>query len=458
MNTPDGHILLIEDDAAFRAMLAEALESRNYAVKAVSTAEDGIKSLEGSAFDLILTDVKLPGMSGVEALPRLIKAGQGADIIVMTAYSSREMALEAVRLGAYDFFSKPFSLKELEVVVRRAMEKRRLQHEVKSLRASLRREGPSTRLIGQSAAVNDVISMVERIAPLDTTVLITGESGTGKELVTDTLRALSPRASGPFIKVNCAAIPEHLFENELFGHERGAFTGASSSQPGKFELARGGTILLDEIGDMPLSIQPKLLRVVEQKQVERLGASRPISVDVRIIAATNQNLLERIGQKQFREDLYYRLNVATITLPPLRERTGDVPLLAEFFLRRIRASLGINIEGISAEAMQFMTEYQWPGNVRQLANVLEGAAIASESNTIELGDIRRIIGTGDTKDVSPHLTLKQAVTQFERSLIIKALRRCDGVQTEAAKSLGLTPKNLWAKIKKHDIDPKRLTN
>lgn len=457
VNTPAGNILLIEDDAAFRTMLVEALQGRGHTVSPVSTAEDGLRHLAQDRFDLILTDVKLPGMSGVEALPRLLKSGRGADIIVMTAYSSREMALEAVRLGAYDFFSKPFSLKELEIVVRRAMEKRRLQSEVRTLRASLRTEGPSTRIIGHSDAIRDVIAQVERVAPLDTTVLITGESGTGKELVTDTIRALSQRPSGPFIKVNCAAIPEHLFENELFGHERGAFTGANSAQPGKFELARGGTILLDEIGDMPLSIQPKLLRVVEQKQVERLGAARPVDVDVRIIAATNQDLLDRIRTKDFRADLYYRLNVATIQLPPLRERSEDIPLLVDYFCRRIRADLGIQLEGVSPAALTLLCEYHWPGNIRQLSNVLEGAAI-SATGTIEEGDIRRAMGTGGpSASPQPTRSLKDAVTAFERSLIIKALRGAGGRQTEAANALGLTPKNLWAKLKKHGIDPKTIT-
>ncbi|NJB67251.1 DNA-binding NtrC family response regulator [Desulfobaculum xiamenense] len=451
MSTSRDNILIIEDDSAFRGMLAEALESRGYGVCAASSAEDGIKRLEDERVALILTDVKLPGMSGVEALPRLLKAGRGADIIVMTAFSSKEMALEAVRLGAYDFFSKPFSLKELEIVIRRAFEKRRLQDEVHSLRESLRGEGPSRRIIGESHAVAEVVSRIERIAPLDSTVLITGESGTGKELAAETIRALSSRAAGPYIKVNCAAIPEHLFENELFGHERGAFTGASTAQAGKFELARGGTILLDEIGDMPLSIQPKLLRAVELKQVERLGGSRPLDVDVRIIAATNQNLEDRIHAKEFRPDLFYRLNVAAIRLPPLRERLEDVPLLVEHFMRRLRAELGLRIDGVTPSAMAFMCDYSWPGNVRQLANVLEGAAISASSGTIDERDIRQALGSAAGEPVRGAVDLKQAVAQYERGLIVKALRQTGGVQTEAAALLGLTPKNLWAKIKKHNI-------
>ncbi|SKA73732.1 DNA-binding transcriptional response regulator, NtrC family, contains REC, AAA-type ATPase, and a Fis-type DNA-binding domains [Desulfobaculum bizertense DSM 18034] len=456
VTTSQENILLIEDDAAFRGMLIEALEAKSYKVTGVVSAEEGLAKLKTQRFALILTDVKLPGLSGVDVLPQLLKLGQGTDVIVMTAFSSKETALRAVQLGAYDFFSKPFSLKELGIVVHRAMEKRRLQQEVLSLRHSLRSTGPISKIIGHSAPITEVISRIEKIAPLDTTALITGESGTGKELISDTIRELSSRQNGPFIKVNCAAIPEHLFENELFGHEKGAFTGATSSQPGKFELARGGTILLDEIGDMPLSIQPKLLRAVEQKQIERLGGSRPIDVDVRIIAATNQHLEERIKEKVFREDLYYRLKVASIHLPPLRNRSEDIPLLVESFLQRIHHELGIYIRKVTPEAMSFMCTYTWPGNVRQLANILEGAAISAPSETLTADDIRKALGhkTPSTKSTGDTLNLKKAVNTFERQLILKALSRTQGNQTEAAGLLGLTPKNLWAKLKKHNLDSK----
>ena len=346
------NILIIEDDASFRAMLEEALGARGYSVRTAAKAENGVDMARNHACDLILTDVKLPGMSGVEAIPRLREASPGADIIVMTAYSSKETAVEAVRRGAYDFFSKPFSLSELDVVIRRALDKRRLQNEVATLRETLRRDGPAMRIVGDSAAMAEVKAMVERVAPLDSTVLVTGESGTGKELVSETIRALSPRAGAPFIRVNCAAIPEHLVENELFGHEKGAFTGATGAQPGKFELAHTGTILLDEIGDMPLNVQPKLLRAVEQKQVERLGARKPLDVDVRIIAATNQPLAERVRHKAFREDLYYRLSVAVVEIPPLRRRKEDIPLLATHFLARIRATLGLDVREPSPAALE----------------------------------------------------------------------------------------------------------
>jgi len=453
-------ILLIEDDAAFRGMIVEALRARGHEVTPVGRAEDGIDAARIGEFELILTDVKLPGMSGVEAIPRLREAAPGADIIVMTAYSAKETAVEAVRQGAYDFFSKPFSLSELDVVIRRALDKRRLQSEVTALRESLRSEGPAMRIIGDSGPMREVKALIERVAPLDTTVLVMGESGTGKELVSDTIRALSGRSGGPFVKVNCAAIPEHLFENELFGHEKGAFTGAANAQPGKFELAQGGTIMLDEIGEMPLAIQPKLLRAVEQKQVERLGARRPVDVDVRIIAATNQQLQERVKEKAFREDLYYRLSVAVVELPPLRRRKADIPVLADHFIRRINAAIGLPVKAITPDAVDALKKYDWPGNVRQLANTLERAAIHAGSETITARDVAAALGEkskSPAEAIEPPdgaIDLRATLREVERNLIVGALTRAGNRQTEAAALLGLSPKNLWAKIKKHDIDPR----
>jgi len=528
-----GHILLIEDDTAFQSMLREALEERGHRVTTAGRAEDGIALLRGGGFDLVLSDVMLPGMSGVEAIPHLRSAAPGTDIIVMTAYSTRELALEAVKLGAYDVFSKPFSLKEMDIVIRRAMEKRGLQAEIAALRDSLRRDGPASRIIGESRAIMEVKALIEKVAPLDTTVLIMGESGTGKELASDTIRALSPRAAAPFVKVNCAAIPEHLFENELFGHEKGAFTGAANAQPGKFELAQGGTLMLDEIGDMPLAIQPKLLRVVEQKQVERLGGRKPISLDVRLIAATNQNLADRVREKAFREDLYYRLGVAVVHLPPLRSRKEDIPLLAQHVVRRLQGTLGLPVHGLTPAGVAALCAYDWPGNVRQFANVIERAAIAADG-PIDAPDVDRALGrvpgaasegtasghgagyafspsaavapsgtdnaacgtapapggadnadgyhaadTPASGSMSPTSTppastsagaasshafaaaaltgpidLRETMRMVERNLLLDALRRAEGRQTEAAVLLGLTAKNLWAKLQKHGIKPR----
>jgi two-component system response regulator AtoC len=341
------------------------------------------------------------------------------------------------------------------------MEKRRLQTEVENLKQAIQDQGPAKRIIGDSEAMRQVKAMVQRVAALETGVLITGETGTGKELIADTIHALSLRAEKSFIKLNCAAIPENLLESELFGHEKGAFTGASSAKRGKFELAEGGSILLDEIGDMPLHLQPKLLRAVEQKQVERIGGAKPVSFDVRIIAATNQELHQRVADGAFRSDLYYRLNVASIELPPLRERKDDLPLLAEHFLRQINLRLGTDLASVSPQAMDLLFNCDWPGNVRQFANTLERAAIFCEGQSVTSADMERAFRKGPPSTAPtpapsrelPGVPLKQAVSDYEKSLIRSALERTSGVQTEAAALLGISPKNLWNKLKKHGLDP-----
>jgi two-component system response regulator AtoC len=454
-------ILLIEDDEAFRRMLEEALADLGHEVVSAGSAEDGLAlaraPLGEGEFDLILTDVRLPGMTGVEALPLLREASPGTEIIVMTAYTDHETALDAMRHGAVDFFTKPFRLSEMQIVVARALEKRSLKREVGALREVLRQGRPGRTAVGQSPAMRAVLAFVERVAPLDTSVLILGESGTGKEVVADLIHEASPRGPGPFVKVNCASIPENLLESELFGHEKGAFTGAFMAKAGKFELARGGSLLLDEIGDMPLHLQPKLLRAVEQKQSERVGGSKPLRFDVRIIAATNVDLARRVADKSFREDLYYRLNVAAIHLPALRERKGDIPLLAEHFVRQFNQRTGADIPPPGQAALDRLMAQSWPGNVRQFANVVERAAIFSRSGTITAADVELALAEGAQvltagADGQP-LSLRLTLNEVERSLILAALRQAGGVQTRAAKALGITPTNLWNKIRKHAIDP-----
>ncbi len=452
-------ILVVDDDRAFQGMLVEALTDKGYEVDTAPTAEEGIKKAGAGKFDLILHDIKLPGMSGLDALPHLADAAPGVDVIVMTGYASKDSGVQAMQRGAYDYFTKPFSLSEMEVVVRRALEKRRLQAELFELK---RRGGssPLSDIIGQSAPMMAAKERIARVAELNTDVLIMGETGTGKELVSDTIHALSSRAKGPFIKLNCAAIPENLLESELFGHEKGAFTGATSTRPGKFEQAEGGSILLDEIGDMPIHLQPKLLRAVEQKQAERVGGSKIIKYDVRIIAATNQELEQQVDEGKFRSDLYYRLNVATLILPPLRERKSDLPQLAEFFLDRANRRLGTDISGISIEAMEIFFNYSWPGNVRQFANAVERAAIFCKSTMITPAEVDQafsnaqpVTDTGFHGLPGTELPLKQAIGEYEKALIENALRTCGGTQTEAATALGISAKNLWNKLKKHGIDP-----
>lgn len=458
-HTVTERILVVDDDRAFQGMLVEALADKGYAVDTASTAEEGIKKAGGGNFDLILHDIKLPGMSGLEALPHLAEVAPGVDIIVMTGYSSKDSGVQAMQRGAYDYFTKPFSLSEMEVVVRRALEKRRLQKELFELKRSSS-SSPLSKIIGQAAPTMAVKERIARVAELNADVLILGETGTGKELVSDTIHALSSRANGPFIKINCAAIPENLLESELFGHEKGAFTGATAVKIGKFEQAKGGSILLDEIGDMPIHLQPKLLRAVEQKQAERVGGAKPINYDVRIIAATNQELEQRVEEGKFRSDLYYRLNVATLILPPLRDRKSDLPQLAEFFLDRANRRLGTDIIGISIEAMEIFFNYDWPGNVRQFANAVERAAIFCKSTMITPAEVDQAFSNAQpVEDTGFHvlpgtgLPLKKALMEYERALIENALRNADGIQTEASTKLGVSPKNLWNKLKKHQIDP-----
>ena len=452
-------LLIVDDDPAIQMTLGESLKKRGYDIEIVSSAEAALDKVRVHPYDLILLDVKLGGISGIEAIPEIQKIKPDAQIIVITAYGSREVGRQAIQQGAYDYFTKPFSLQEMDTVVKRALEKKHLQDEINELRKAVNRGYDRRRIVGESDAVKEVMRLVERIAPLEVTVLITGESGTGKELIADAIHNQSKRAKGPFIKLNCAAIPENLLESELFGYEKGAFTGASTAKPGRFELAREGTIFLDEIGEMPLAMQAKLLRVVEEKQLQRLGGVKTIPLDTRIIAATNRDILARIGEHGFRQDLYYRLNVATIHLPPLRERKEDIPLLAEHFIREINIRLGSDLTGLAKGAMELLLAYDWPGNIRELANVMEKAAIQNRGNIIT-PDAIQLASAAQKKpflNVEPkkYISLHETTKEVEKTLILDALRNSAGVQSHAAQILGLSPKNLWKKMKKHAIEPKK---
>jgi len=447
-------ILIVDDDPGMQIALNEFLKKRGYETDSAVSAEEALDRVKHASYDLIFLDVRLPGMTGIDAICRIRNFDEQGEIIVITAHGTRDVALEAVRNGAYDYFTKPFSLQEMDVVIRRALEKRRLQKELSELRKRTGTTEPIDRIIGQSEGMKRVKAMVARIAPLETTVLVTGESGTGKELVADMLHMLSARASAACIKINCASIPETLLESELFGYERGAFTGAVSSRQGKFELAHTGTIFLDEIGDMPSSLQAKLLRVVEQKQVDRLGGKKPVKVDVRVVAATNRDLLELVTRKEFRADLYYRLNVAAIHVPPLRDRKEDLPLLVGHFLREINVKLGTDLSGISREAMELLFGHDWPGNVRELANLLERVAIVNRGTTVSPEAVRIALqkhSNALAEEGGQAMSLGDTLDELERNLILDALRRCCGVQTKAAEMLGLSAKNFWKKMKKHGI-------
>lgn len=456
-----GKILIVDDDQDIRSILQEFFESTGFSVECASSSENAINVLKDASFDIIIMDIKMPGMSGIEAIPIIKEIDPEIIIIMMTGFGSTDLAAEALRRGAYDYFGKPFKFEDIETIIRRVLLKREMLHHKES-----------NEIIGISIPVQKIKEIIDMVAPLESTVLIIGESGTGKELVADRIHSRSKRSEGPFIKINCAAIPESLLESELFGVEKGAFTGANMKRQGKFELAHKGTILLDEIGEIPLSIQAKLLRVVEYKTIDKLGGSKPVSVDTRIIASTNQDLADLIRQKKFRQDLYYRLNVVSLYLPPLRERNGDVAILAQYFLHKIDLKMGTSLEKITDEAIKILESYDWPGNVRELANLLERAVIFRNGKTIiDVSEIRMAFDKSGYTSAAPFsnlsdqslayensASLMETMKQVEKSMIIKALAKSNGVQSEAAKILGLNPKNLWKKIQKHSIEPRILIN
>ncbi len=449
-------ILLVEDEEPVRFALLEALTKQGYTVRAVPTAEEGLERLSAEAFDIVITDVKLPGLGGLEFVSRAKAQESDLIIIVMSGVATTREAMEALARGGYDFFTKPFRVPELEVVMRRALEKRQLQREVRELREQLQQRYDLPGLIGQSGRMQEILVLLAKVIKSTATVLIQGESGTGKELVAEVIHRNGPRQKAPLIKVNCAAIPEGLLESELFGHERGAFTGATAQKPGKFELAHGGTIFLDEIGDMAPATQAKVLRVLEDRELFRVGATRPVRIDVRIIAATNKDLAEAVRRKEFREDLYHRLNVFPIVLPPLRERAGDIPLLVEHFLGEIRTTLQKPVAGISAEAMERLMAYSWPGNVRELRNCLERAAIMAEGDLIQAEDLPLSLRLPtEPRAPSEGQTLDDRLEEMERQRIIEALKECHGIQAQAAKRLGIAERSLWYRVKKYGIDPDR---
>jgi len=455
-------ILIVDDDQTIRLVLTEALKKKGFELEEAGSAEEALDKIRvaprPNPFDLVIMDVRLPKMSGLEAVSRIRELDREAIVIVVTAYGGKEIALEAIRKGAYDYFTKPFKLEEMEIVIERALEKRRLQNEVRTLRERVKKDREFEDIVGQSEGIKNVLELVTKVAPLDSTVLITGESGTGKELIANAIHRRSRRCGGAFIKVNCAAIPEGLFESALFGHEKGAFTGAHTQRLGKFELAHRGTIFLDEVGDMSPSTQAKVLRVLEQKELERLGGDKTLKVDVRVIAATNQDLSQALKEKRFREDLYFRLNVFPIQLPPLRERKEDIPILIDNFLADINLNLGTSITGVSRDAMEPLLRYHWPGNIRELKNIMERAATMAEGEFITSKVITLSFAGPKSGLALPELPayLGEIIEEVERQLLIGALQKTGGIQVEAAKLLGITEKNLWKKIKKHGIDVKEL--
>ncbi|MEW5983923.1 MAG: sigma-54 dependent transcriptional regulator [Acidobacteriota bacterium] len=461
------HVLVIDDDEQMQFFLKEALGRQGYAITLRSTAEEGLQVLKtGDGADLILLDIRLPGMSGLEAVGEILKIDPRVPIIIMTAHGTRDSAIDAIRRGAYDYFTKPFRLEEMEIVIRRALEKRRLNFEIERLREELAAAPGHGWAPASSRAMTEVMHLIERAAPTDSTVLILGESGVGKELVAEAIHQRSARQHRPFVRLNCAAIPETLLESELFGYERGAFTGAQNRKPGKFELADGGTLLLDEIGDMTLSTQAKILRVLQSRQVERVGGTTTVNVDVRIIASTNKDLLRTVRDGSFRDDLYFRLNVITINVPSLRERREEIPGLVDHFLAEANQRLGRTIRRLSSDATAALMAYDWPGNIRELKNAIERAAVVTDGEVVTLASLPQpirpagvglVAGVASQQWESPGtMSLDEKMTQLERAFVIEALSRTGGIQAQAARLLGITERSIWHLVKKHKIEVEKI--
>jgi two-component system response regulator AtoC len=456
-------VLVVDDDPQMQFFLKEALERQQYLVQVKGSAEEALDTLKDEKFDLILMDVRLPGISGLDAVDEIQKADRRTPIIIMTAHGTRDSALDAVRRGAYDYFTKPFSLDELEIIVRRALEKKRLLAELDRLSHELAANRRRGRLVGQSRAMEEVVRLIDRAGPTDSTVLILGESGTGKELIAEAIHEHSPRSGRPLVKLNCAAIPEALLESELFGHEKGAFTGAFSRKLGKFEQADGGTLLLDEIGDMTLATQAKILRALQERELQRVGGSHTVKVDVRILASTNKDLEKAVREGTFRDDLYFRLNVVSIHVPPLRDRRDEIPELADHFLAEANVRLKRSILRLAPDTLAALMEYGWPGNVRELRNMIERAAVVNDGDVLALSSFPPPIrpseppaGATARWDTLQNLTLDEKVAHLERAFVVDALARAGGVQAAAARLLGVTERSVWHLVKKHRIEVSRL--
>lgn len=456
-------ILIVDDEKSILFSLKAALSKEGYQVKTAENASDALKLMEPGAFQVVISDYNMPGMNGMEFLQQVKQIDPEAVFIMMTAYGSEKLAIESMKQGAYDYFSKPFDIDEMRIIVAKACERFSLAFEKKSLTERFLGDQETDKFIGESASTLLVKEKIAQVAKSEITVLIQGESGTGKELVAEAIQRQSNRASGPFVTINCAALPENLIESELFGYEKGAFTGANTRKRGRFEIAHGGTIFLDEIGDMALSTQAKVLRVIQEREVERLGGVKPIKVDVRIIAATHKDLQELIEQKLFREDLFYRINVVNIELAPLRERPEDIPAFVDHFLKIAVEKTGKNIEKVAPKAMTVLKNFKWPGNVRQLQNIIEGATVFARTNIIEVENLPEEVRLGfapesdsSTLDwvanqIKDGKTLEEMMTLIEKEMISRALKEAEGNQSKTAQMLGLKRGTLQYKIKTHNL-------
>jgi two-component system response regulator HydG len=455
MEKEKAQILVVDDDSSHRTMLKTLLSGWGYAVSEAEDGSEAIHKVHEQAFDLVLMDIRMIKVSGLEALPEIKGFNPAIPVIIMTAYSSVETAVEALKSGAYDYLTKPLDFDELRLTMERAMDHTQLREENRLLRESLGNRFDRRSIIGRSEAMQKLLETVAQVAPTEATVLVTGESGTGKEMIAGAIHYNSPRRELPFIKINCAAITESILESELFGHEKGAFTGAYRRKEGKFLLAHRGSIFLDEISEMSPTMQVKLLRVLQERELSRVGGEVVVKVDVRVIAATNKDLLAEIGAGRFREDLFYRLNVVTLTLPPLRQRKEDVPLLAQHFLEIFAEKNHKKVKGFTPQAMDRLLRHQWPGNVRELMNAVERGIVMAQTPYLDTKDLTLIPEgpSAEEKASAKGITaVDLPLEEVEKAAILKALEASGGNRSETSRKLGITRKTLLAKLRKYGVN------
>lgn len=444
-------ILLAEDDEIMRETLFDRLTKNGWQVDSAKDGKEALSLVEQNYYNLVLSDIRMPGIDGTQLLDKILRISPDTDVIMMTAYGSVENAVDCLKKGAADYILKPFDMDDLTIRVKRFLE----MQSIKARCFSLEEQYGQLRspIIGSSNAIKSMLKMIDQVAAAETTVLITGESGTGKELVAAAIHCNSQRSKGPYIRINCAAIPENLMESELFGHEKGSFTGADVRKIGKFEAANGGTILLDEIGEMPLALQSKLLRVLQEREIERIGGNRTIKVDVRIICSTNKNLAAESRKGAFREDLYYRLQVIPIEVPPLRERKEDIPELCRYFLDEFSREKNEPLQ-MTDQTVHALMDYDYPGNVRELKNIVERISVLATEPVIEPWHLPAgFAGSSNAERESDSLKLSTAVAATEKACILKALNTTGGKKVKAAELLGISRKNLWEKLKQHKLSP-----
>jgi DNA-binding NtrC family response regulator len=445
------NILIVDDEKVMQDSCSQILSKKGYTVKVASDGKEALRMFKEELFHVVILDIKLPGMDGIEVLSKIKEESPETPVIIMTGFASIESAVDAIKSGAFDYLSKPFTPEELRISVRKALESRKIFFEGIYLRKELERQTKFDMVLGKSVCMKKVMDIVRRVSPSESTVLITGASGTGKELIAREIHKHSLRRSAPFVVVDCGALVETLFESELFGHVKGSFTGAHVTKHGRFEVANGGTIFLDEISNISLSIQAKLLRVIQEREVMRIGSSKPIKVDVRLIAATNENLAGCVKNGKFREDLFYRLSVVPLHLPPLRDRKEDIPLLIDHFLHKYNRRSKKQIVGLSQDVLKALMKYDWPGNIRELENTIERAVVLSKSDEIELDAlVYHGISSGSSL-LSPVDGTYRSLEEVEKEYIKTVLHARHGNKSQAAKVLGIDRKTLITKIKKYHI-------